>query len=84
LWSKTDRCAGALSWRRNQLFFSIFGVRKRNMSMRISLFTVVISVKYTAEFWEMFEATLYSKSNFTPHFSSFVRIIHPFIYLHIF
>jgi hypothetical protein len=54
------------------------------MSMRISLFTVVISVKYTSEFWEIFEATMYSKSNFLLHFSSFVtRITHPFMYLHI-
>jgi len=55
------------------------------MSMRISLCKAAISVKYTSELWEIFEATIYSKSNFTPHFSSFVtRIIHPFTYLHIF
>jgi len=53
--------------------------------MRISLFTVVISVKYTSEFREIFEATMYSKSNFTLNFSSLVtRIIHPFLYLHLF
>ena len=27
--------------------------------MRFSLFTVVISVKYTSEIWEFFEAVLY-------------------------
>jgi len=49
------------------------------------LFTVVISVKYTSEFWEIFEAAVYNKSNFTLHFSLFVtRIIHSFMYLHIF
>jgi hypothetical protein len=56
--SKTDRCAGALSWRRNQLltlhfscrFFLTAFVKRRRIQMYISLFTVAIPVNYTTEF----------------------------------
>ena len=58
--TKTDRCAGALSWRRNQMFVLHFSGRflltasrkRRRMSTYISLFTVENSVNYTSEFRE--------------------------------
>ena len=48
--TKTDRCAGALSWRRNQtlvlcfprLFFLTAFLRRRMVSIHISLFTVIL------------------------------------------
>jgi len=61
-------CAGALSWRRNQLLVFHFGGRflqtaslgRWRMSMYISLFTVAIPVHFTDDFREPFEATTYS------------------------
>jgi hypothetical protein len=63
--TKTDWCAGALLWRRNQLFvLHISGrfllaasLRRRSMSMYISLFTVAIPVNYTSELQELFKVT---------------------------
>jgi hypothetical protein len=51
--TKTDRCAGALSWKRNQLlvlhfsgnFFLTVSLRRRRKAMYISLFTVVMRAK---------------------------------------
>jgi len=50
-WPKTDRCAGALSWRRNELLVLHFSgrfllptsLRRRRMLMYSYLFTVIIS-----------------------------------------
>ena len=84
-WSKPTGVLEHCREGETKCFSSFFGLGKWNMTMCISLLTVVISVKYTSEFWENFEATIYSKSKFTLHFSSFVtHIIHPFMYLHIF
>jgi hypothetical protein len=64
--TKTDRCAGALSWRRNEHSFSILGgVSFRTHSQRdkkrqctVKKFPhTQIPVNYTNEFREMFEAT---------------------------
>jgi hypothetical protein len=63
--TKTDRCAGALSRRRNQLLFLRFSgrflltvsLRGRRVSMYVSLFAVVISLNYTSEFLKRFEDT---------------------------
>jgi hypothetical protein len=65
--TKTDRCVGALSWRRNQMLVSHFSgrflltasQRRRRMSKYISLFTVAIPVNYTSEFRELLEATVH-------------------------
>jgi hypothetical protein len=65
--TKTDHCAGALSWRRIQLlvlhfcghFLLTASLRQRRMSMYIYLFTVVIPVNYTSEFRELSEAAMY-------------------------
>jgi len=65
LFTKTDRCAGALSWRGNQpllLHFSgrfllIASVRRRRISVHVALFTVTIPVKCTSEFGEIIEDT---------------------------
>jgi len=53
--AKNDRCAGALSWRRNHLltlhisgrFLLTASLRRRRLSMYISLFTVAIPVNCT-------------------------------------
>ena len=66
--TKTDRCAGALLWRRNQLLvLHLSGhslltatVRWRRKSMCMSLFTITIPVNYTSELWKLFEANTYS------------------------
>jgi hypothetical protein len=58
--TKTDRCAGALSYRRNQLLFLHFSglsllttsLKWLKMLMYISLSTVANSVNYTSEFRE--------------------------------
>ena len=58
--TRTDRCAGALSWRRNQLFVLHFsGSFLLTTSPRrwISLFTVAISVNFTSEFQELSKAS---------------------------
>ena len=60
----TDWCAGALSWR-NQLlvlhfkrcFLPTTCLRRRKISMYISLLIVENTVNYTSEFRKMFEAT---------------------------
>ena len=65
--TKTDRCAGALFWRRKQLFvlhlsgrlLMIASLRRRKMSLYINLFTVTIPVNYTNEFRERFETIAY-------------------------
>ena len=65
--TKTDRCAGALWWRRNQTlvlqfsgrFLLTTSLRRRRISLYISLFTVAVPAKYTSKFWELFEATAY-------------------------
>jgi hypothetical protein len=44
--TKTDRCAGALSSRRNQLFFSIFRPKETKYVNAHFFITVVMSVKY--------------------------------------
>jgi len=62
--TKTNRCAGALFWRRKQLlvlhfsgrFLLTASLRRRRMSLYINLFTVTIPVNYTREFRERFEA----------------------------
>jgi len=68
---QTDRCSGALSWRRNQLLVLDFSrrflltscLRRRRMSMYVSVFTVLQfpscsnSSNYTSEFRELFEGT---------------------------
>jgi len=59
--TKTDRCAGALSWRRNRLsilhflwrFLLATSLRRRRMSMYISSFTVAIAVNQASEFQEV-------------------------------
>jgi len=64
---KTDRCAGALSWIRNQLLVLHFSghfhltasLRRRIMSKYIYSFRVAILVNYTSEFLEIFEAATY-------------------------
>ena len=69
LLAKTDQCAGALSWRRNQLFALHFGggvfsdrfPKATRMSMYVSLFTAAISVNCANEFRELFEATACNK-----------------------
>jgi hypothetical protein len=63
--TQTDRCDGALSWRRNQLlvlrfsgrFLLTASLRGRRVSIYISLFTIVISLNYTSEFLKYFEDT---------------------------
>jgi len=63
--TKIDRFSGALSWRRTeQLVLSCSGrfllpasLRRRRMSIDISLFTVKIPVNYTSESRERSEAT---------------------------
>jgi len=60
--TKTDRWAGALSWRGNQpllLHFSgrfllTASLRRRRISAHVTLLTVTISVNYTSEFGEIF------------------------------
>jgi len=55
--TKSDRCAGALSCRRNQLlvlhfsghFLLTASLRRRKMSVYISLLTVTIPLNYTSE-----------------------------------
>jgi hypothetical protein len=76
--TKTDWCAGALSWRKTQLpvlhcsgrFLLTVTLKRWRMSMYVSLFTLLqfpscsiscklcqkISVSYTGEFRELFEA----------------------------
>jgi hypothetical protein len=62
--TKTDRCAGTLSWRRTQLLVLQFSepfvltasLRRRRKSLCISLLTVANSVNYTSEFQERFAA----------------------------
>ena len=52
-----DRCAGALSWKRNQLLILSFGghflltasLRRRKISMWISLLKVAVTVNYISE-----------------------------------
>ena len=52
------------------LFLLTASLRRQRMSMNVSLFTVEIYVNYTAEFRELFEATMYILDNFTlPYFS---------------
>ena len=68
--TKIDRCPGALSWRKKQPLFFHFGgpflflltasLRRRRMSMYISLFTVTIPVNYSSEFRELFGDTTYN------------------------
>ena len=66
--TNSDRCAGALLWRRNQLsVLHLLGhslltatVRWRMKSMCVSLFTIAIPVNYTNELWEIFAANAYS------------------------
>ena len=56
--TKTDWCAGALSWRRNQMlvphilgcFLLNASLRRRKVSMYISLFTIRNAVNYTSKF----------------------------------
>jgi hypothetical protein len=65
--TKTDRCTGALSLRRNLLlvlhfsrhFLLTASLRQFRMSMYISALIVPIPVNYTNDFQELFEATLY-------------------------
>ena len=66
--TKIDGCAGALSWNRNQLLNSHFpgrflltaSLRRRRMSMYISVIIVAVTVNYASEFRERFEATTIS------------------------
>ena len=61
--AKTDRCAGALPWSRNQMlvlrfsgrFLLTTSLRRRRISLYISLITVAIPANYTSKFWELFE-----------------------------
>jgi len=65
--TKTDRCAGALLWRRSQLlvlhfsahFLLTASLRHQWMSVYIYLFTAAIPVNFTSEFPKLFEATMY-------------------------
>ena len=65
--TKTDRCAEALSCKRNKLlvlhfsgrFFLTEYLRRRRTSMDISFFTATISANCTSEFWALFKATKY-------------------------
>ena len=76
--TKTDQCAGALSWRRNQLlilhvsrsFLPTAPLRRRRMSIYISLFTAAIPVNYTSYCRKRLEAT-------TCHFSQINSIRKP-------
>jgi hypothetical protein len=61
---KTNRCAGALSWRGDQLLvldfsgpFRLTASLRRRRIVYIFLFTVGIPVKYTRESREVFEVT---------------------------
>jgi len=77
--TKTDRCAVAWSWRKNQLFvlhllenfLLTVSVSLRRMSMHISLFRVTIFVNYTSEFQEYFEATTLIHTHVCTVFSFF-------------
>ena len=70
--TKTDWCAGALSWRRNQLlvlhfsgcFLLTTSVMWQRMFLYISVFKVPVPINYTSEFWEFFEATTSFKWTF--------------------
>jgi hypothetical protein len=64
--TKTDRCAGALSWSWKQLLVLHFSRRclqtepqSRRTYMYISWFTVSIPVNYTTEIRELFQAPTY-------------------------
>jgi len=67
--TKSDRCAGALSWKRKRVlvfhfsgcFLLIASPQRRKISVHISLFTVAIPVNYTREFREVFDATKYTR-----------------------
>jgi hypothetical protein len=71
--TKSDRCVGTLSWRRNQLFFLHFSelffltgsLWRRRILLYFSLFTVLQfpscrnSCNYTSEFRDIFDAPTY-------------------------
>jgi hypothetical protein len=73
--TKTDRCAVAWLWRKNQLlvlhllenFLLTVSVSLRRMSMHISLFRVTIFVNYTREFQEHFVATTHRHTHAHTH-----------------
>ena len=75
-WPKTDRCAGALSRRRNQLlvlhflefFLLTVSLKRWRMLMYIHLFTVAVHVNFTGKFRKLSEATTYI---FTCYFYAF-------------
>ena len=67
--TKTDRCAGALPWKRNQLlvlhfsmrFILTASLRRRMLSMYISILIVAVLASYTSDFREIFEASKYMR-----------------------
>jgi hypothetical protein len=66
--TQTGWCAGAWSWSRNILlvlhfsgrFLLAASLRRRKLSMCISLFTIAIPVNYASEFREILETTTYN------------------------
>ena len=86
--TKLYRCAGALSWRRNEELFLYLPRRflltaslrrRRKPCMYLFLFTVPFPVNYTSEFRERFEAYKTMKFVFVQFCSSLLLLSSPFV-----
>jgi len=89
--TKINRCAAALSWRRNQLqalhfsggYLLTASLRWRRLSVWMSIFTVAITVNYTSEFrWTFWSYYVHTFIHTHTHTHTYA-CIHTYIHIHI-